>query len=210
MKERPIASKASISGRARMQFTQRVGWLCLGAMLVMLFSGVTTSQAVPRLEVAENGHAIFLLSNGRSHLLKRVGADQEIQAYRLLNSNEVFIAYSYYSSGPGTTMSIIGLKPRTERVIGDLGATEDISFSFNPASHATVFNWNHGIYEFDIDKAQLIPQGNDQSENFKNSLSLLYKCGYRCYNPRWLDSSTLSFIDQMPDGAELKRTIKTP
>jgi hypothetical protein len=204
------ATDTPMIGAADISFTGRIVWMCIWAMIALSLPGATTPQPVPRLTIRENGRALFLISGKRSFLIKRVEEEEEIQAYKLLSDNSVFVAYSYYASGPGTTISIIDLEPRVEHVIGDLGGTQDISFAFRPATHIAVFNWKHGVYGFDIDRAQLIPENDNRLQAFEKSLTLLYECGYRCYSPQWRDSSTLSFIDQRPRGPDARRSIEVP
>jgi len=178
-----------------------------GVISIFAVIGQATARQNAELAVREKGHSLYLVDGPTSLLVKRLSGDNEIQGYKLLDKSSAFVAYSYFNSGPGTILSIITFKPHSEHIIGNLGGTADIEFTFNPLSKSVVFNWNSGLYIFYLDKAASIPDNNDKFRVFESSLVRFYSCAFHCYSPKWIDSTTLSVVDQSRVGPDQTKIV---
>jgi hypothetical protein len=181
-----------------------------GVISTFAVIGQATAKQNAELAVRERGHSLYLVDGPTSLLVKRLSGDNEIQGYKLLDKSSAFVAYSYFNSGPGTILSIITFKPHSEHIVGNLGGTADIEFAFNPLSKSVVFNWNGGLYIFNLDKLESIPDNNDKYRAFESSLVRVYSCAFYCYSPKWIDSTTLSVIDQNREGPDKTKIISVP
>lgn len=185
-------------------------WVGMSLLVVLSFLQPSMSQADsrPQLQYRESGRAVYLIKGSKRLLVKRVEGGEEIQAAKLLNSTTVFVAYSYYSSGPGTTISIVTIEPHSEWVVGDLGGTQDIVFAFNSTNHSVAFNKGNHIYMLDTDSVLAIPRTANVLDEFNKLLSIAFTCQYLCGAPSWTNSSTISFVDRGQNGPDSKQSIR--
>ena len=137
---------------------------------------------IPQRVEVRNERDVYIRDGRGARLVKRLGPAQAVQGAALVSPSTVFVAYSSDGAEAATVFALCEIGTSHERLIGELGATGQSRFSYNPSNDLVAFNWYDGLYVFSLGMAR-------KSSGRGGVETLLVKvkeCGDgRCFEPEW-------------------------
>lgn len=111
----------------------------------------------------------------------------KLQGYDIIDSTNIFIAYSSENSAEiSTRIFIYNRNNKTKNFIEEIGGTGESIFCYNERNDMVLFNWFDGIYVFKLHDSE--------TKQIRESLMKVKICECNeCFLPFWVDNKTFGY-----------------
>jgi hypothetical protein len=164
----------------------------LKAILVLILANALISNPAMQIEIINN--SLFYNGSSGRIMVKRLKGVQRFQGFALVDKNRIFMAYSTNEAEAGTILSIYDLARKSEKQIIEIGGTGESNFAYNSKNGMVVFNWDKGIYVFELSKITNAPKDSKILSRFEQASYLIKKCS-DCYEPKWISDLQIGYVD---------------